>query len=80
MIGGTNNEVRYFRFDITSIGFIKCTEILSEGFPFIRIDFYEVGDQVIFGEATFFPESGKGRFTPEEFNKELGSYLKLPTN
>lgn len=59
---------------------IEYAEILSEGFPFIRIDFYEVGDQVIFGEATFFPESGKGRFTPEEFNKELGSYLKLPTN
>ena len=31
---------------------------LSKGFPFIRVDFYDVGGKIYFGEFTFYPSSG----------------------
>lgn len=51
---------------------------LSEGFPFVRVDFYYVNKQIIFGEMTFFPTSGMGRFDPPEWDRKLGELLKLP--
>lgn len=37
---------------------IEIVNILAEGFPMIRIDLYDVGGQVYFGEYTFFNQSG----------------------
>jgi hypothetical protein len=51
---------------------IKAAEILAEDFPFVRIDFYEVGDQPKFGEMSFYPESGFGRFDPPEWDRKFG--------
>jgi hypothetical protein len=51
---------------------------LSEGFPFIRVDLYSVDDRVYFGELTFFPDGGLGKFNPTEFNYEMGSWINLP--
>ena len=31
---------------------------LSEGFPFVRVDFYNINGSIYFGEITFFPASG----------------------
>ena len=31
---------------------------LSQGFPFIRVDFYNINGRIYFGEVTFFPSSG----------------------
>jgi len=57
---------------------IKLAEILSEGIPFVRIDFYEVNGQVYFGEYTFFPGGGMEEFTPIEWDYRLGEWLHLP--
>lgn len=57
---------------------IEYARKLSEGFPFVRVDFYYVKDQIYFGELTFFPKSGLGSFYPTEWNKKIGSLLKLP--
>lgn len=46
---------------------------------FLRVDFYEMNDKVYFGEITFYPASGFGRFTSEEWDKTLGSWITLPT-
>ena len=51
---------------------------LSEGIPHVRVDLYEVGDQVLFGELTFFHFSGTVPFQPEEWDYKLGEWLKLP--
>lgn len=51
---------------------------LSNGFPHSRIDFYEVYGKVIFGEITFFHQSGLGKFSPSEFEVEMGEWLNLP--
>ncbi len=50
---------------------------LAQGRSFSRIDFYQVGGNVYFGEITFFPTSGMGGFDPEEWDNYLGSLIKL---
>lgn len=51
---------------------------LSEGFPFIRIDLYEINDKIYFSEFTFYPCSGMIPFYPQEWDEKLGEWLKLP--
>lgn len=57
---------------------IELAEKLSKGFPFIRVDFYEVNGRVYFGELTLYPGSGFEEFTPQEWDETLGSWLSLP--
>lgn len=57
---------------------IQLAERLARGIPFVRVDFYEVMGKVYFGEMTFFPVSGLGRFSPEEWDEVLGVWIKLP--
>ena len=45
---------------------------LSKEFPFVRVDLYNVGGKIYFGEITFYPSSGYGKFKPEAFDEELG--------
>lgn len=51
---------------------------LSEGFPFLRTDFYVINRKIYFGELTFFPGSGFMKITPESFDLEMGSWISLP--
>lgn len=51
---------------------------LSKGIPFSRIDLYETGEKIYFGEITFYPLSGMGSFNPEQWNNILGNLIKLP--
>lgn len=53
-------------------------ELLSDGIPHLRVDFYEVDGNVYIGELTFFHLSGMVPFTPEKWDYILGSWLKLP--
>lgn len=52
---------------------------LSEGIPHVRVDLYEVGESVLFGELTFFHYSGTVRFHPEKWDKIFGDMLTLPS-
>lgn len=56
---------------------IKLAEKLALGFPFIRVDLYNVNGKIYFGELTLFPNSGFGKFVPEEWDKKLGDFLEL---
>ena len=56
----------------------ELSEKLSEGIPFLRVDFYEVNEKVYFGELTFFPSAGFGIFEPEEWDYKFGEWLTLP--
>ena len=53
---------------------------LSEGIPFVRVDFYEVNGKVYFGEMTFFHMGGMKPFDPKEWDYKLGSLITLPEN
>ena len=57
---------------------ISLAEKLSEGIPFIRVDFYNVERRIYFGELTFFPAAGMGKFTDDNWDIKLGNLLKLP--
>lgn len=52
---------------------IAVGEKLSEDFPYVRIDLYDVDGHVVFGEITFYPWSGYVKFTPDEFDYQLGA-------
>ena len=51
---------------------------LSRNESFVRTDFYVVKGQVYVGEITFFPVSGYGKFTPEEYELQFGNRIQLP--
>lgn len=56
----------------------NLAEKLSSNIPFVRIDFYDTGDKVYFGEITFFPTSGMQTFVPDHWDKVFGSFVTLP--
>jgi len=55
-----------------------CAARLSRGFPFVRVDLYQVEDRVVFGELTFCPGAGLSLFTPFSADLALGRLLRLP--
>lgn len=57
---------------------IAVAERLSKNFPYVRIDLYYENNQIIFGEFTYFPESGYYNFDPDEFDFILGEKFDLP--
>ena len=54
---------------------ISLAERLSKNESFLRVDFYNVNGTIFFGELTFYPASGMGRFTPDKSDLEIGNYL-----
>jgi len=57
---------------------VRCAEILSEPFPFVRVDFYEANGRFYVGEMTFYPGGGILPFDPVEWDYRLGEYIDLP--
>lgn len=51
---------------------VELAEQLAKGFPFVRVDLYNIYGQIIFGELTFYPWSGYVNYTPDSFDFELG--------
>lgn len=56
---------------------IHLAEKLSQGHPFMRVDFYNCKGNIYFGEITFFPAGGFGEITPEIYNSKIGDLLEL---
>ena len=52
---------------------IEAAQILSERTSFVRADFYEIGGKPRFGELTFYPDSGWGKFIPREYDHKIGA-------
>ena len=50
---------------------------LSDGIPFVRVDFYEIEGHVYFGEMTFSPGGGMEEFRPVEWDYTLGSWIDI---
>lgn len=57
---------------------LSLSRKLSASFPHARIDFYYIDNKIIFGEITFFHQSGMGKIAPKEFEVQMGSWLELP--
>jgi hypothetical protein len=58
---------------------IFYAEILANGFPFVRVDFHEVNKRLYFGELTFYPEAGFGKFLENHnvFDLKFGNLIKF---
>lgn len=56
----------------------QAAEKLSKGIPQVRVDFYEIGEKVLFGELTLFHFSGMMPFEPKCWDKKWGDMLTLP--
>ena len=56
----------------------KLAATLSEGIPFIRVDFYETNGRVYFGEMTLYHWSGLRPFEPDSYDLTFGKMIKLP--
>ena len=57
---------------------IEFSNILSKGFPHVRVDFYEVDGRLYFGELTFYHFSGFMPFEPSKWDKTFGDWIHLP--
>lgn len=69
-----NNADRPKKFD----EMLRLSKQLSKNIPFLRSDFFIVGNKVYFNELTFFPASGMKPFVPVEWDYTFGSWIKLP--
>ncbi len=56
---------------------IRVAEKLSQGFPELRVDLYNVQGKVYFGELTFTSQGGFMDFYTPEFNRLLGSKFSI---
>ena len=57
---------------------LECVKKLCVDFAFVRVDFYSSNGKVYFGEMTFTPQSGTGKWEDEEQNELYGELIKLP--
>ena len=56
----------------------QLAKILSEGFSYVRVDFYIINGKIYFGEMTFTSSSGTEDIVPESFDRYLAKKIKLP--
>jgi len=57
---------------------LELAATLSQGFPFVRVDLFNPGGQLLFGEMTFFPGNGFETFDPVDYDRLLGDQIQLP--
>lgn len=60
------------------IEMLNIASKLSEDFPFVRVDLYNIEGKIYFGELTFYPWSGYVQYEPDTFDYELGKEFILP--
>lgn len=51
---------------------VRFANMLASSFSFVRVDLYMFSYNIIVGELTFTPDGGTGKFTPKEWDKNLG--------
>lgn len=57
---------------------VAAAETLGQGFDYIRVDFYDTPERLLFGELSATPGAGMERFFPESFDLQYGELWKLP--
>lgn len=55
----------------------KIAADLCKPFQYVRVDLYQVGGKVYFGELTFFPAGGAPDFVPAEYDEVVGKMWTL---
>lgn len=55
----------------------EAARILASDYPFIRVDLYSLEGKTVFGELTFYPDSGIVPFSPDKYNYFFGNLFKI---
>ena len=55
----------------------EIARALCKPFQYVRVDLYQVGGKVYFGELTFFPAGGAPDFVPDEYDTVVGNMWHL---
>ncbi len=58
---------------------IELAEKLSKGYPFMRVDLYDVDGSIYFGEYTLYHFGATMPIEPESWDYMLGGWIKLPS-
>ena len=56
---------------------IEIASKISKGFPFVRVDLYNINGKIYFGEMTFTPKGGINSTYTDNVQKYLGSLIDL---
>lgn len=56
---------------------IRLSEVLSEGIPQVRVDWYIHKGNIFFGEMTFYTWAGFMNYVPKEWDRIMGDWLEL---
>jgi len=56
---------------------LEVAEKLSSEIDYVRVDLYNLGGRIIFGELTNYPSAANNSFVPESFNLAWGKLLQL---
>lgn len=59
---------------------LETAKVLSEDFPFVRVDFFKTATSYTFAELTFTPSAAMMPLNPKKYDVEWGALLKLPEN
>lgn len=84
-LGKPKSKKKYFSFESNNLpkppkslnNMIEAARKLSEPFPFVRIDFYDLDGSAIFGEMTFSPVAGFDVSEIDINGREMGSFLDI---
>ena len=57
---------------------LALAEELGRGIDFVRVDLYDLGRRVVFGELTNYPNAANAKYDPPKFDAFLGSTWNLP--
>lgn len=57
---------------------LELAKLLSKGFPFIRVDFFDTEEKLYVAELTFNPGGGFFNFNPISFDREMGDLFVIP--
>jgi len=52
---------------------VQLAENLASEYDFMRVDLYNIGGKIYFGEMTCYPAGGEARFIPREYDFKFGS-------
>jgi hypothetical protein len=56
---------------------IFMAQSLSQGYPHVRVDLYNISGKVYFGELTYTPENGLTRWNPKSLDLKYGELMNI---
>lgn len=76
--GRKHSDKQDIRKPTNIIEMIEVAEKLAKGFPYVRVDLYNIDEKILFRELTFIPMGGIIKIEPLEYDEKFGELLELP--